>query len=519
MAWKVDGKIGFLISNQGSGQAHWDTHRLLFQPPGSTTQEEIEKVYYLPASVCASLQNMTEAERNTEIAKWLIWHRYWEEPPTQRTLVMDTSGYVLIKYTPSQEDIVANTIGIFTTNNNTNGRCILILNENGILIGKSTEENIENNETLYGLTAAKRTMSFSTPFTFKVGRTYWIQYYFENCQSAPDAIFENETGTEYKQGNDYNCSNLINYTPIDQDIAENIVDLTSYTTVYELTEQAIQLSADTIFKTGIMVYMPYNIGNPGYFTRGALYSSNSYDKIYVHTDNKIPTNSELKNINAGTIFIVRKSQSDQPSNDFGVYLRGAQDVVDTSYWTGAQGIENIGKYVDILMHTFTSSVNDVKGFKVNQWYNWNNVIIDWGANYENTGKCSISHLSTTPYTDKPQSSDLIIGGLYYKNTSTRWGDETDDKAVMIYLGTDGNGENWKMLITDTEYTDINGDKWQAYKKFSDADLYEDITSKCNASQSAPYIFHAYNGTVPEKDISGSSSNNKKFYLTINGNEV
>ena len=28
-----------------------------------------------------------------------------------------------------------------------------------------------------------------------------------------------------------------------------------------------------------------------------------------------------------------------------------------------------------------------------------------------------------------------------------------------------------------------------------------------------------NGTIPEKDISGSSSNNKKFYLTINGNEV
>ena len=132
MAWKIKGKIGCHFPDRTGLNPNFDVARIVYSQDGiEANAKEIEKVYYIsPAAATAIAAQTTQEARMAELAKWLVWQKYWEEPPTQRTLVMDTSGYVLIKYTPSQEDIVANTIGIFTTNNNTNGRCILILNEN-----------------------------------------------------------------------------------------------------------------------------------------------------------------------------------------------------------------------------------------------------------------------------------------------------------------------------------------------------------------------------------------------------
>ena len=176
MPWNVRGKIA--CHYPARGNPNLDVMAIGFVPAGSNQSandiKNIKAVYFIPAGIDPSTVTINN------LHDYLIWERYWEEP-SQRLLAEDTGHYVLMKYSPAS-DIIVSSIGILTKGTGTNGRCVYVLDENGILIGKSTgNETTVEDTTIHGYTATKRTTTFDTSIPLKVGKDYWIQYYFEDC--------------------------------------------------------------------------------------------------------------------------------------------------------------------------------------------------------------------------------------------------------------------------------------------------------------------------------------------------
>lgn len=121
----------------------------------------------------------------------------WLRDHIQRTLVMDNSGYVLMKYKPKTTKTVSS-VGIFTDNSGDNGKYVFIFNDSGVLIAKDNDEIQIANTTKYNYTGYLRTITIDPSITLTQGHTYWIAYYFQNCQEHADTYFQNENG-HYKR--------------------------------------------------------------------------------------------------------------------------------------------------------------------------------------------------------------------------------------------------------------------------------------------------------------------------------
>lgn len=515
MPWKHDGKIAMQFN---WGAVNYDAVKIVYADnshPYTADGDEtnaINKVYYFPDGFDPANLN------SSNLDDYLFWHRYWEEQPIVRQLANDTDGgYLLMKY-ETMSDVTVSSTSVFTTVNNDNGRRVYILDDNGILYAKSdaTETKVADT-TIHGLTAIKRTTIFSPAVTLKAEHTYWIQYYFEGMQNNPDAYYTEAgvTGTDYKK---IALNNYSNYSPFTGDYI-----LSDKTVEYDLTAEILALSAGEILKTKIGVYNPYNIGNAGTWiirNSGNDAYNKTYKGIYVNTNSSDPNKTILDDVPNDNLFIVRKTAGSAPNTDFRVYLRKSGTIPDISYWDGSQGIQTAASLVNILINTCgDTNVNTDKGFKTNQYWNYgtNGDIIEWGVLYCNKNQCSVSMLTDTPLSQKPNR--FIPGGLYFKNTNDAWGDEsTNTPEIMIYLGDSaGNNQSWKRLQLNTTYTDINNNTYMAMEKVTIPDLYEDITNYCNLSQNK--IIGTPSNVPTQIDISSTTYNDKRHYLEINGNEV
>lgn len=506
MPWVVKGKIAGHFP--GRSNPNLDVAAIGFIPAGSNQSandiKNIKAVYFVPAGI-----NPTSITQNN-LNDYLVWVRYWEES-SKRLLAEDTGHYVLMKYSPIS-DITVSSIGILTKGTGTNGRCVYILDENGILVGKSTgNEAIVEDTTIHGYTATKRTTTFNTSITLKAGKDYWIQYYFENCQNSPDAYYLNEQGTEYKN---IALNNYSQATPVDMSSMNYIGELfQSNTQMADIVATTLQLNQGNVFRPRRSSEWPIGGMTINYFyERNSNYLNKTVTQVDHSTlpsDKDKPRNSELASMSAGDLLVIgydnsgngmvyvwERTSVEMPSNITDYNITTKTEIVN---WMVAANVVGNG-------NTFSSS-------------SW-----DWpytvpatdGSIYIRTNQGSVKFSSASDALDTPPASP-IIGAIYLKANGAEFpGVEQYRGDIMVYY----DGNQWKEFATesnsiDTEYTMADGTtKIKYFNKINASSFATEITSSV-----FPGIITQLNPQPTLIDITQTQSDYIKHYLEINGNEV
>lgn len=506
MPWVVKGKIAGHFP--GRSNPNLDVAAIGFIPAGSNQSasdiKNVKAVYFIPAGTDPS--SITQNNLND----YLVWIRYWEESSV-RLLAEDTGHYVLMKYSPTSDKTVSS-IGILTKGTGTNGRCVYILDENGILIGKSTgNEAIVADTTIHGYTATKRTTTFDTSVTLKAGKDYWIQYYFENCDASPDAYYLNEIGTEYKN---LALNNYSQATPVDMSSMNYIGELfQSNTQMADIVATILQLNQGEVFRPRRSSKWPIQGMTINYFyERNSNYINKTVSQVdhsQLQTDKDKPRISELTSMSTGDLLVIGYDNSGNGM----VYVWERTNVnipatvTDYSISTAAE-IANwmVAANVAGNGNTFSSG---------NWAWPYKSPATD-GSIYVRTDKGSIKFSSSSDALNTPPSSP-IIGALYLKANDAEFpgvGQYRGD--VMVYY----DGNQWKEFATesnsiDTEYTMADGTtKIKYFNKINSSSFATEITSSV-----FPGIITQLNPQPTLIDITQTQSDYIKHYLEINGNEV
>lgn len=506
MPWNVRGKIA--CHYPARGNPNLDVMAIGFVPAGSNQSandiKNIKAVYFIPAGIDPSTVTVNN------LHDYLVWERYWEEP-SQRLLAEDTGHYVLMKYSPTS-DIIVSSIGILTKGTGTNGRSVYILDENGILIGKSTgNEAIVEDTTIHGYTATKRTTTFDTSITLKAGKDYWIQYYFENCDASPDAYYLNETGTEYKN---LSLNNYSYVTPVDMSSMNYIGELfQSNTQMADIVATILQLNQGEVFRPRRSSEWPIQGMTINYFyERNSNYINKTVSQVdhsQLQTDKDKPRISELTSMSAGDLLVIgydnfgngmvyvwERTNATMPSNITDYSLGNAAAIVN---WMVTANVVNSGS-------TFSTGWN----------WPYGSVSTD-GSIYVRTSQGSVKFSSADDKLTTPPSSP-VIGAIYLKADGANFPGVTQHKGSDIMVYYDGN--QWKEFATesnsiDTEYTMADGTtKIKYFNKINSSSFATEITSSV-----FPGIITQLNPQPTLIDITQTQSDYIKHYLEINGNEV
>lgn len=506
MPWVVKGKIAGHFP--GRNNPNLDVAAIGFIPAGNNQSasdiKNIKAVYFVPAGTDPS--SITQNNLNN----YLVWIRYWEESSV-RLLAEDTGHFVLMKYSPTSDKTVS-TIGILTKGTGTNGRCVYILDENGILIGKSTgnEAKVEDT-TIHGYTAIKRTTTFDTSITLKAGKDYWIQYYFENCDASPDAYYLNEQGTEYKN---LTLNNYSSATPVDMSSMNYIGELfQSNTQMADIVATILQLNQGDVFRPRRSSEWPIGGMTINYFyERNSSYLNKTVTQVDHSTlpSNKDkPRNSELTGMSAGDLLVIGYDNSGNGM----VYVWERTDVNIPATVTDYA----ISTRAEITNWMVTANVaGNGNTFSSGNWaWPYTSPATD-GSIYVRTNQGSIKFSSSSDALNTPPASP-VIGALYLKKDGAEFhgvGQYRGD--VMVYY----DGNQWKEFATepnsiDTEYTMADGTtKIKYFNKLSSSSFATEITSSV-----FPGIITQLNPQPTLIDITQTQSDYIKHYLEINGNEV
>ena len=507
MPWVVKGKIAGHFPNRGQ-QPNLDVAAIGFIPAGSNQSvndiKNIKAVYFVPAGI-----NPATITQNN-LNDYLVWIRYWEES-SERLLAEDTGHYVLMKYSPSS-DITVSSIGILTKGTGTNGRCVYVLDENGILIGKSTgnEAKVEDT-TIHGYTAIKRTTTFDTSITLKKGKDYWIQYYFEGCQNSPDAYYLNEQGTEYKN---IALNNYSQATPVDMSSMNYIGELfQSNTQMADIVATILQLNHGEVFRPRRSSEWPIQGMTINYFyERNSNYINKTVSQVdhsQLQTDKDKPRNSELASMSAGDLLVIGYDNSGNGM----VYVWERTDITLPSDITDY----SISTTAEIANWMVAANVagNGITFSSGNWAWPYTSPATD-GSIYVRTNQGSIKFSSSSDALNTPPASP-VIGALYLKANGAEFpgvGQYRGD--VIVYY----DGNQWKEFSTesnsiDTEYTMADGTtKFKYFNKLSSSSFATEITSSV-----FPGIITQLNPQPTLIDITQTQSDYIKHYLEINGNEV
>lgn len=508
MSWVVKGKIAGHFPNRG--QPNLDVAAIGFVPAGSNQSandiKNIKAVYFVPAGIDPA--SITQNNLND----YLVWIRYWE---AGRFLAEDTGHYVLMKYRPTSDETVSS-IGILTKGTGTNGRCVYILDENGILIGKSTgNETITADTTIHGYTATKRTTAFDTSVTLKAGKDYWIQYYFENCDASPDAYYLNEQGTEYKN---IALNNYSQATPVDISSLNYIGKIfDSNTNQADIVVTILQLNQNDIFVPNKSSQWPISgMTANNFYIRNGNYL-NKYAKKVDHTSftnnkNK-PTVDEIKNMTTGKLIVVGYTEGNNeivyvwertstgiPSSVTNYQIYAADDIAN---WMVEMNVTN-------KACTFTRGSND--------WdYAYTTPTQDGSTMYKRTSKGAINFSSSADIISEVPASP-IPGNIYLKARGANFPGTTQwsmGSMMVIYLGNN----TWSDFNQiDKEYTLSDDSKIQYFIKNDINTFATDITSSVWADNN-PGLFTSMSPQPTLIDITQTQSDYIKHYLEINGNEV
>lgn len=506
MPWVVKGKIAGHFP--GRGNPNLDVAAIGFIPAGNNQTasniKNIKAVYFVPAGTDPS--SITQNNLNN----YLVWIRYWEESSV-RLLAEDTGHYVLMKYSPSS-DITVSSVGILTKGTESNGRCVYILDENGILIGKSTgnEATVEDT-TIHGYTATKRTTTFDTSVTLKAGKDYWIQYYFEGCQNSPDAYYLNETGTEYKN---LALNNYSQATPVDMSSMNYIGELfQSNTQMADIVATILQLNQGEVFRPRRSSEWPIQGMTINYFyERNSNYLNKTVTQVdhsSLPSDKDKPRNSELASMSAGDLLVIGYDNSGNGM----VYVWERTDVNIPSTVTDY----SISTAAEIANWMVAANVaGNGNTFSSGNWaWPYTSPATD-GSIYVRTNQGSIKFSSSSDALNAPPASP-VIGALYLKKSDAVFPGVRQYRGdVMVYY----DGNQWKEFATepnsiDTEYTMADGTtKIKYFNKLSSSSFATEITSSV-----FPGIITQLNPQPTLIDITQTQSDYIKHYLEINGNEV
>lgn len=201
MTWKIKGKIGLHFPNAG-GNPNQDTYRIVYSSDGvQSNLQEIKKVYFLTpadASYISSLSTTEAKLAELTSGKYDVWERYWEEPPSQRTLVAGTQN-VAIEYdmTDATEDLVINSIEIFTDSSSTSSAKIKILHESGLFIAAIDGDNRGSETEKYEMTGRTRSVN-GLNITLYKGHKYYFVYQGNTNEAFYPAYFQGDTDGNYK---------------------------------------------------------------------------------------------------------------------------------------------------------------------------------------------------------------------------------------------------------------------------------------------------------------------------------
>lgn len=196
MTWKTKGKIGCHFPERSGLNPNFDVTRVVYSQDGVVANaKEIEKVYYIsPAAATAIAAKSTHEERMAELAKWLVWQRYWEEE--QKTLIAGTLTVCIeVDLKDEPNDINLSNFAIFTADSESSTTVnVGVYHESGIVVYKSNIDNIDHNTSeKYGLTGERRYIQSISNVVLKKGLKYYIQYTNTNNTFKP-AYFSEGTG-------------------------------------------------------------------------------------------------------------------------------------------------------------------------------------------------------------------------------------------------------------------------------------------------------------------------------------
>lgn len=465
MAWKVDGKIGYLATGQTEGNPQQDTYRILYQAPGQNTQTEIEKVYYLAPG------------GNPATDLQLVWHRYMAR------ILLAGNQNVAIEYVP-EEDITVNSIEIFTsqTASASSGR-IKILDENGLFVGAIDGNNEDATTELYDLTGRPRTVS-NVGVTLYAGKKYYIVFQDVLDSTYYPTYFQNEIGNYKIYANTTAASQITIYP-----------DAASLKATIGHDENLNNTHRDEILKLN---------SNEKYLWDG--YPQQEVNpKTPAMVSNGIYNRETLTGSYAGKKTTLSGIAS-TPKGDYCLI-----DVNNTSFTneTVYRKTENLPTFTEFDFNSYTSLSQDEKQImyiaslnnttllvtSVNSWVDYYDVR---GLNKFKTGYTSdIEIVNNAPSARTTEPDNPIDKCFYYLNTSTH--------SSGLYL------------YENSTYTAIHGwDTGGVFSNYIDISQLTDYFTVINFSTIISFVTQpSYDYTFAHTTV----STDKKFYLKINGKEV
>ena len=465
MAWKVEGKIGYLVGRESTGGAHWDTYRIVFQTPNGT-QEEIEKVFYLPPG----------GDPDTDLL--LVWRRYFE-----RTLLAGDM-LVAIEYIPTN-DITVQTIEIFTTSNqgNSNLARVKILHESGLYIAAFNADNGPDAATEYGLSGYKRYVN-NQNVLLKAGKKYYIVYQHDNESPGENAYwpayFQNENGN-YKEYS--NNRDEVTTTDISS-LGAYIGETSDLTVVFNLSENDFFVWSGSTSTMAQALFIRSNKGN-GTTYKGELGVSSG--------------NIRGQDVQAFAAMSINDSFRLMPQNtgiDSGTFMYKSNPTPSNTTDYGSQSTAAL-RLALLLMNIKTNTSTFCISGASNWEYGWN--AVDFiGYAFAMASGYSSQITSLIPLDTLP--ANPVNGGLYLLQNGLVSGMHAD--SICVYNGS------WTVIHDyDNISTYFNRTYITSYMTVigtvSDL-LKQEIKGEGNISSS---LRSATLGTT------------RKYYLKINGNEV
>lgn len=460
MAWKTEGKIGYLIGTGGQGAAHWDAERVLYQAPNANTQEEIEKVFYLPPG----------GNPNTDLL--LVWRRYWE---VVRTLVAgDKLVAIEIDLTDAASDLTISSLEIFTSqqSSSTAGR-IHIYHESGIEVAEIIGDSVDSQETRFSLSGYPRTVN-NLNITLTKGHKYYLSYNDSTPGNYYPAYFQNENGNykEFSSGNsgDNPVSNFGSLKAILPNGGGGLTEA-SMQSILRLNqnEQFAWIGNDitdngtSIIKQNRTATKQTTAANAPILEDAAIWGT-AKDTIFIWHNKS----------NTQVIQRIYKKTAEAVSGTIGTLNpTGTEDKYLASIFLGVKN--NPAVLESDNQHWFQNSIGSL--FKLKSQY-----IVDFD--------------STTPDASLPVNPQ--DNHLYYLSVNPPdW-----HNAPSVYLYNNGT------------YTQLN--KWGS----TDLSTYIDITSTSNLAENVSFASQVQDGSAFTRELNLANAEvktDRKYYVKINGN--
>ena len=468
MAYK--GKIACHFPARSPGNPNFDTVDIKFLPAGDNTLCQIDKVYFLPAG--ATVSSIDDLE--------LIWEL------VNKTLVAGSQS-VAIQYIPTT-NVAVTDIGIFTASNDNTDAKIKVFHESGLCVAAYDGDVRVRNSELYGLSGTKRDGSIPQTLLY-AGQKYFIVYYvwgvypayYQNgeSQSIGNKIYENNTAA-------------------------------SQTTIYDISENA-QVLKPSKYKgvrrdsMGIFGFST----NDWFVWMGSTQTGMTQAQIYRRTnvgagwnfDGIVGDPANYHTITSNDLQAVLEKEE---HSDFIWYVDGVSGMNRGDIWGKpddwvtptlvdiSEMHDESQKTAAILVELNKASVSVVMISNGNLWYGLG--IVGTSISLNSNYKSSVT--STTPLTTLP--SNPQNNELYYLNGSIG---QPVGYNTGVYVYKNGS------------YIQITNNN------FSEYFISESLSNVLEYIGTNSDLLEAVSNTKGDETFLNANTDNRKYYLKINGNEV